>query len=115
MKLLVGLGNPGPRYAATRHNVGVRIVERWAVRRGVALDEERFDGRYGQAWVGTGEAAFEVGVLLPLTYMNHSGSSVSQAVAGVDVGDSASDLVVVFDEVDLPFGRLRVRPSGSSG
>ncbi|MDJ0849775.1 MAG: aminoacyl-tRNA hydrolase [Myxococcota bacterium] len=116
MKLLVGLGNPGPRYAATRHNVGFRVVERWAGRRGLQLEGDRFSGRFGRVRVeeADGGAGCEVGVLEPLTWMNRSGRAVDEALLELPV-DPASDLVVVYDDVDLPFGRLRVRPAGSAG
>lgn len=114
MKLLVGLGNPGPRYASTRHNVGFRIVEHFASTRGVALDEVHFGGRYGCGLVRVANGSFEVGILEPETFMNRSGGSVADAWHGLGLEDPA-DLLVVFDDVDLPFGRLRLRPSGSSG
>lgn len=116
MKLVVGLGNPGPRYEATRHNVGFLVVERFAERCGIALDAERFEGRFGRGWLpGAGEAAVEVGVLEPLTWMNHSGTAVAAAARELGVANLASDLFVVFDDVDLPFGRLRLRPGGGAG
>ena len=78
MKLVVGLGNPGPRYAGTRHNVGFRVVERLAERRGVALDQERFQGRFGQGRLPAGDGpALELALLEPLTFMNLSGAAVA--------------------------------------
>ena len=112
MKLVVGLGNPGPEYADTRHNVGFRIIERLAERHGVALRRERrFSGRFGEG-VAHGVA---FGVLEPHTWMNLSGKSVLAAVDALPLGDLASDLVVAYDDLDLPFGRLRVRPGGGPG
>jgi PTH1 family peptidyl-tRNA hydrolase len=114
MKLVVGLGNPGPRYAATRHNVGFRVVERWAARRGIALDDERFGGRFGCGRArAPGAAPLDVAVLEPLAYMNCSGACVRAALGDLDL--DAADLLVVLDDVDLPFGRLRLRPSGGAG
>jgi PTH1 family peptidyl-tRNA hydrolase len=115
MKLVVGLGNPGPRYLDTRHNVGFRIVERWAARRGIRLDEERFGGRFGRGTLATPEGPLEVAVLEPLDFMNRSGAPVAAAVAGLPIADPAAHHLVVFDDVDLPFGRLRLRAAGSAG
>jgi PTH1 family peptidyl-tRNA hydrolase len=115
MKLVVGLGNPGLRYAATRHNVGFRVVERWAAQRGLALDDERFGGRFGCGTLVTPDGPLEVAVLEPHDYMNRSGAPVAAAVAELSVSDPSADLLIVFDDVDLPFGRLRLRPSGSAG
>jgi PTH1 family peptidyl-tRNA hydrolase len=116
MKLVVGLGNPGRRYAATRHNVGFRVVERFAREQGIRLGAERFDGRFGSGPVrGPGGATLEVAVLEPLTYMNRSGAPVRAALDELSVEDPAADLLVVLDDVDLPLGRLRLRPSGSGG
>ncbi len=117
MKLLVGLGNPGPGYAATRHNVGFRIVECWAGRHGLRVEELRYGGRFGRALLtapaeGRGR---EVAVLEPLTWMNRSGAAVAEALGDLPVADPASDVLVVLDDVDLPFGRLRFRPSGGAG
>jgi len=112
VKLIVGLGNPGPRYVRTRHNIGARVVAALARDLGVALAlEERFFARFGVALIGGGE----VGILLPETWMNASGGSVAAAVAELPIEDVARDLIVVLDDVDLPFGRLRVRARGSDG
>ena len=116
MKLVVGLGNPGPRYAGTRHNAGWRVVERFAQQRGIALDQHRFGGRFGRASVVLrGAVRLDVAVLLPESFMNRSGQVVSEAVGLLPIGPLEQDLLVVFDDVDLPFGRLRLRPAGSAG
>jgi PTH1 family peptidyl-tRNA hydrolase len=111
MKLIVGLGNPGPRYARTRHNVGLRVLEAVGGRAGVALDARRFAGRFGEGMLG-GEL---VGLLAPETFMNRSGEAVAQALAELPVADPARELLVIFDDADLPLGRLRLRARGSSG
>lgn len=111
MKLVVGLGNPGRRYAATRHNVGFRVVERFAARHRIGLDQKKFQGRFGRGRA----AGVDVGLLLPETFMNLSGQSVTEALRLLPVGDPKDDLLVVFDDVDLPFGRIRIRPGGGAG
>jgi PTH1 family peptidyl-tRNA hydrolase len=116
VKLVVGLGNPGPRYAATRHNVGFRVALRFAEQRGIALDQRRFGGRFGRASAALGGGLrFDIGILLPESFMNRSGQGVSEAVGLLPIGPLEQDLLVVFDDVDLPFGRLRLRPAGSAG
>jgi PTH1 family peptidyl-tRNA hydrolase len=111
MKLIVGLGNPGRRYAATRHNVGFRIVEALAARHGIDVNEERFGGRFGAGRIGD----VEVAILEPQTWMNASGESVAEALRGLATVDPPRDLLVVYDDVDLPFGRIRIRASGGDG
>ena len=81
MRLVVGLGNPGPRYARTRHNVGFRVVERLARRHRIDLDEERFAGRFGQGAIGDDV----VGLLEPATWMNRSGDAVAAAAKPFDL------------------------------
>ena len=116
MKLAVGLGNPGSRYASTRHNVGFRVVERLAQDLGIALDERRFGGLFGCGRaVLEGGGAADVGILEPETWMNRSGDAVAAALEDLGIADCSTDLLVVLDDMDLPFGRLRVRPSGGSG
>ena len=111
MKLIVGLGNPGPRYAETRHNVGARAVRALAAELGIALGEERFFGRFGSGRM----LDTELGLLLPETWMNASGSAVAAALAELPVEDIARDLIIALDDVDLPLGRLRLRGRGSDG
>jgi PTH1 family peptidyl-tRNA hydrolase len=115
VKLVVGLGNPGPRYADNRHNVGFRVVAAFAERHGIEGEAHACGGCFGRGLVSAdGGPALDVGVLQPLTFMNRSGEVVAEALRCFPVDDPARDLVVVFDDVDLPFGRLRVRPSGGS-
>lgn len=114
MKLVVGLGNPEARYAPSRHNVGFRILDVLAERWGIELSVSRFRGRYGSASpaVFAGEA---VGLLAPETWMNGSGDAVFDALEELSDVDPARDLAVIYDDLDLPFGQLRIRPQGGGG
>ena len=120
MKLLVGLGNPGPRYAGSRHNVGFRIVDHLARAQGVALEEERFHGRYGAGVVPLAPDApayarrEPLAFLEPVTFMNRSGGAIAAALAGLPEVEPSRDLLVVLDDLDLPLGRIRVRPRGGA-
>ena len=106
--LVVGLGNPGDRYARTRHNVGFEVAalaaERWELPRA----KKRWAGLYTDGRTGPGGP--RVGVLLPQTYMNDSGKSVSPARG--ELGVDLDHVVVVHDEIDLPFGRIETRVGG---
>lgn len=109
MKLIVGLGNPGKRYETTRHNLGFLIVDRIAARTGIALNKQFYF-----ALVGSGAIDGEKIVLAkPQTYMNRSGTAVASLLQ--EWGMTPDDLVVVNDDLDLPFGRIRIRPGGSAG
>ncbi len=91
--------------------MGFRIVDRFGERHRIALSSRRFDGRFGRGDVG----GIEVGLLEPETFMNLSGASVAEALRYLPVGDWKKDLLVVSDDVDLPFGRIRLRPGGGPG
>ena len=109
MKLIVGLGNPGKTYAHNRHNVGFRCLNYFA-----RLHSIRFDHRQCRAKVGTGELGGELLLLAkPGTFVNLSGSSVACLVRKHDI--PLSDLLVIYDDLDLPLGKIRLRQSGSSG
>jgi PTH1 family peptidyl-tRNA hydrolase len=120
MKIVVGLGNPGWRYAATRHNIGARIVDQFAVECGFELSERRFESRFGlgqipsKAGGSPKDPGLDVALLVPETHMNRSGIAVAEALSSLPVADSLEDLLIVVDDLDLPFGRLRIRPRGSS-
>ncbi len=107
--LIVGLGNPGPEYAKTRHNVGFRCIDLLAEKLGVKIDKARFQGLYGQT-VYKGNRLY---LLKPLTFMNLSGRSVLQLSSFFKI--SPQRIVVLFDDISLEPGRLRVRPDGSAG
>jgi len=109
VKLIVGLGNPGKEYEATRHNVGFRVMDLLGRRWGIELLTEKF-----HAWFGSGRIGDERVVLLkPTTFMNRSGQAVQ--AAGRFYQAELADLLVVSDDVALEPGRLRVRKQGSAG
>jgi PTH1 family peptidyl-tRNA hydrolase len=109
LKLVAGLGNPGSRYAGTRHNIGCMVASKLAERAGIALKRQGHQGIYGNGRV----AGEEVTILLPQTYMNLSGASVGSACKSLGV--LPGDLVVCHDEIDLPFGSLRIKVGGGHG
>lgn len=112
VKLVVGLGNPGPEYAATRHNIGFRVVERVAERLGARFaPDPALRGRIAFGGSTPGPCA----LLEPETFMNRSGESVAAALSRWPSLVAQSDLLVVYDDLDLPPGRLRLRPGGGAG
>ncbi|HID75438.1 MAG TPA: aminoacyl-tRNA hydrolase [Planctomycetaceae bacterium] len=109
MKLVVGLGNPGRKYEGTRHNVGYLVLAELARRFGTSKPRSRFHGHVVEVDLEGVRAV----LLSPLTYMNRSGLS---AAAARDYYKLANDdLLVICDDLNLPLGKLRVRPKGSSG
>ena len=109
MKLIVGLGNPGREYANTRHNVGFRVVDELAKKGGL-----RFDHRRAHAQIASGQiAGADVLLAKPQTMMNLSGDAVRGLLQWLSV--EPSDLLVVYDDLDLPFGKIRLRERGSAG
>lgn len=107
--LIVGLGNPGPEYARTRHNTGFRSIDILAEQLGCKIDRSKFQGLYGQTTYN-GNKLF---LLKPLTYMNLSGRSVLQLSAYFHI--PPQHIIVIFDDISLPPGRLRIRADGSAG
>ena len=107
MKLIVGLGNPGRRYSATRHNVGFQALEALARLRGFRFRRGRFRAEEAEAAFGSERAV----LLKPLTYMNLSGQAVQAAARFYKV--ALKDLLVVCDDVHLPAGKVRLRRRGS--
>jgi PTH1 family peptidyl-tRNA hydrolase len=106
--LMVGLGNPGKQYESTRHNIGFTALEALGRRAGIAGKQ---DSKF-KAMVGTGRFAGKQLILAqPLTYMNLSGEAVIKLLNYYDL--EPDQLLVIYDEAALPFGRIRVRPSGS--
>jgi len=109
MKLIVGLGNPGKQYEDTRHNVGFKVIDVLSTRLNIPLDKMKFNGLFGMGNIG-GE---KVLLLKPLTYMNLSGESVRPIMDYYDI--EIENLIVVYDELDLPVGKIRIRTKGSAG
>lgn len=116
-KVVMGLGNPGRRYERSRHNLGFLLIDRIADDSGVSVTKERCESLVGQRereWTPVAAEWREPLVLAkPQTYMNHSG--VAAAALVKRFGARGSDLVVAYDDLDLPFGRLRIRCGGSAG
>lgn len=107
--LIVGLGNPGERYAATRHNVGFQALDRLAKRHRLSFRKMRLQG-----FMARGEIESRRVVLLkPLTYVNRSGDVVAPLLRGY--GLPLDRLLVIYDDLDLPLGRIRIREQGTAG
>ena len=109
IKLIVGLGNPGARYAKSRHNIGFLIVERFARAHALDFARKRFNAQIAEGTLG------EQRILLckPQTFMNSSGEAAGKLFAFYKV--APHDLLVVYDDLDLPLGKMRIRSRGSSG
>ena len=110
MKLIVGLGNPGRKYRDTRHNIGFAVADELARRGGVTFDAAPADGLIARVRTLGPDGAL---LLKPLTMMNLSGFAVSEVARYFRI--ELGDILVVADDVNLPLGRLRARPSGSAG
>lgn len=109
MRLIVGLGNPGKKYEQTRHNVGFMVVDELLKKLNLKLDQEGFKAFY-TTYFYKGE---KIIICKPQTYMNLSGEAVSEIVSYYKIAHE--DIVVIYDDLDLPMGKLRLRNSGSSG
>lgn len=110
MKLIIGLGNPGKQYLQTRHNMGFLVVDRLAEAFSIGITLKGFDAVYGKGKIN------DVAVLLvePQTFMNRSGFSVARLFEYFKITDYA-DVIVVHDDLDLPFGTLRLKAGGGHG
>ena len=111
MKLIVGLGNPGRKYAETRHNVGFAVVAKLLPKIGAASAREKFNGELAEGSV----EGQKVAVLCPLTFMNASGNSVRKAIDFYKIEPAGDELLVICDDLNLPCGKLRFRRGGSAG
>lgn len=109
MKLIVGLGNYGAEYAKTRHNIGFMTIDLVAAKLGAEFSREKFHAAIAEAHVG-GE---KVLLMKPLTYMNRSGLAVAEAVNFYKL--DLADLLVIYDDMDMQCGQLRLRKKGSGG
>ncbi len=109
MKLIVGLGNPGGKYEATRHNVGFMVAETLAAKHGIRLRTRAYDSIAGKGRI----AGEDVAIILPQTYMNRSGQAVKAFSARNKV--MPGEILVVCDDVNLSLGVIRLRRTGSAG
>lgn len=109
MKLIVGLGNPGRSHVHDRHNVGFRCISHLGRKHRIALKERKSKARFGRGEI----AGTPVVLAKPQTFMNLSGESVRLLVRRFGV--SLDDLVIIYDDMDLPLGKVRIRPHGGSG
>ena len=110
MLLLVGLGNPGPRHANNRHNIGFMAVDEIVRRHGFGPWRVRFQGRLAEGRIG----AEKIFALEPDTYMNESGRAVGEAVRFYKL-DPATQVIVIYDEIDLKPGKVKVKLGGGAG
>ena len=125
MKMIVGLGNPGPQYARNRHNIGFQVVDLLAQRHSIPLSRAKFNALFGVGTITRSRAleskrlqrenttSQKVLMMRPLTFMNLSGNAVAPMAHFHRV--EPEDIFVIYDELDLPSGNLRLRPFGGSG
>ena len=109
MKLIVGLGNPGPEYDRTRHNMGFKVIDKLSAKYSIEVNHSKFKGMYGTGLIN-GE---KIILFKPYTYMNLSGEAVEQIAAFYKV--DLEDLIVIYDDIDIAPGLIRIRKSGSAG
>ena len=109
MKFVIGLGNPGLEYKATRHNIGFEVVKAIAKEQGIKINKKLHFSVFGKGKIGSEDVA----LILPQTYMNLSGNAVGELFRG-DVKD-AKDIVVICDDINLELGKIRLKKQGSSG
>lgn len=109
MKYFVGLGNPGKNYEKTRHNVGFMVINELSSRWNIPLNKEKFKGVYGIGHINTEKVI----LLKPLTYMNLSGESIRPLLDYYEI--DIEDIIVIYDDLDLPTGKIRLRTKGSAG
>lgn len=109
MYIIAGLGNPGKEYTGTRHNVGFETVDFIAEKHNVSLNKLKFNSVYGEMTIN-GE---KVMLVKPVTYMNRSGTAIDEIIKFYKI--PVENLIVVYDDIDIPVGALRIRPNGSPG
>jgi len=108
-KLIVGLGNPGPKYLWTRHNAGFIVLDRFSHLSGVPITRKSFAGLYGEGnWQGN-----KLLLLKPQTFMNLSGRSVAEALRFHKL--TPADMIVIHDDLDIPFGQIKLKEGGGHG
>jgi peptidyl-tRNA hydrolase, PTH1 family len=109
VKIIVGLGNPGSQYRTSRHNVGFQVVDRLAELNHIPIRTKRFKSLYGTGWIDFQQVILSK----PMTFMNRSGEAVKKTTDFFHL--KMEEIVVVHDDLDLPFGRLRFKQRGGDG
>lgn len=109
MKIIVGLGNPGIRYEKTRHNAGFLVIDQLSQLVNIPIQQSKFEATIGMGYIGQEKVI----LMKPETFMNHSGLALFQAMQYYRL--SAKDVLVIYDDIDLPIGTLRLRQKGSAG
>ena len=110
MKLVVGLGNPGDKYAKTRHNIGFEVINKLQKDLNIIGEKDKFQGLLSEKNIDGEKVLF----LKPQTFMNLSGNSIAAVINFYKI-DVKNDMIVIYDDMDLPVGKLRVKEKGSSG
>ena len=111
MYLLVGLGNPGPEYEWTRHNLGFMLIDKLAAEAGTTVKRKDCRSLVGSATIENAR----VRLVKPQTFMNLSGEAVACVLAKSEIDDASKSLIVISDDLALPFGTIRLRERGSAG
>ncbi len=109
MKLIVGLGNPGREYQSTRHNIGFIFLDNYAKEKNIKIDKKKFNGLYKEVNINDEKVI----LLKPLSYMNLSGEVVKKYVDYFKI--DIDNILIINDDLDMNFGKIRLRPDGSSG
>ncbi|WP_027108008.1 aminoacyl-tRNA hydrolase [Lacticigenium naphthae] len=109
MKMIVGLGNPGAKYRETKHNIGFITIDEFVHQHGIGLNKTKFESVYGEGFIGNEKVI----IVKPQTFMNDSGRAVRSLMDYFDI--EVSDLVIIYDDMDLPTGKIRLRQKGSAG
>ncbi|PIE70544.1 MAG: aminoacyl-tRNA hydrolase [Deltaproteobacteria bacterium] len=109
IRLVAGLGNPGPEYAATRHNIGFRVLDRLSEQTGIPLDRNKFNACYGKGRFH----GIDLILITPQSFMNRSGGPIRQLSSFYGV--SAEEILIVYDDIDLAFNRIKIKEKGGHG
>lgn len=109
MKLIVGLGNPGKEYENTRHNIGFIFIDKFAQKLNLNINKEKFNGKYTETIIGNQKII----LLKPLSYINLSGEVISKFINFYKI--NIDDILIISDDLDMNFGKIKLKASGSSG
>lgn len=109
MKVIVGLGNPGPKYEFTRHNIGFLTIDQLAQKLNIEVKQSKFKALYGETRIGQEKVI----LLKPMTYMNLSGESVNEVLRFYNC--EIDDVLIIYDDLDLPAGKMKLRMQGGAG